>query len=233
MPRKLIAIAVLVATAVAGTAAQAMTAGGSNAPRQALAVTPKVPFARLATVNGTAAQAVATTRSADGNLHLVFQTFAGRTLNGLGAISISFLGIGTPFVRRNRRGDRALEDALERNLRPLGDLADGGGSSLELAEDDLVGLQQDRAEIANGLATALQGGGRDAETLVERLQVALDDSGPVALAHEADGRRFHHAFDARSRRGPTKGGKPYEIGCCSRASRARASWARERIPSLR
>jgi hypothetical protein len=92
MPRKLIAIAVLVATAVAGTAAQAMTAGGSNAPRQALAVTPKVPFARLATVNGTAAQAVATTRSADGNLHLVFQTFAGRTLNGLGAISISPTG---------------------------------------------------------------------------------------------------------------------------------------------
>jgi hypothetical protein len=92
MPRKLIAIAAAVTAAVAGTAAQAMTAGSSHAPRQALAVTPKVPFTRLATVNGTAAQAVAITRSANGNLHLVFQTFAGSTLNGLGAISISPTG---------------------------------------------------------------------------------------------------------------------------------------------
>src|SRR6478736_7879787 len=85
------------------------------------------------------------------------------------AIAISFLGIGTPFVRRNRRGDRALEDSLEGHLRPLRDLADGAGSSPELAEDDLVGLQQDRAQVANGLAAALQGGCRGAEALVERL----------------------------------------------------------------
>jgi hypothetical protein len=87
MPRKLIAIAAAVTTAVAGTvAAQAMTAGGSHAPRQALAL---VPFTRLATVNGTTAQAVAATRSADGSLHLVFQTLGGGGFNGLGAISIS------------------------------------------------------------------------------------------------------------------------------------------------
>ena len=87
MPRKLIAIAV-VTIAVAGTAA----AQGSSVPRHANVFTPKVPFTRLATINGTTAQAVASTRSADGNLHLVFQTFAGRTLNGLGAISISPTG---------------------------------------------------------------------------------------------------------------------------------------------
>ena len=61
-------------------------------PRHANVFTPKVPFTRLATINGTTAQAVASARSADGNLHLVFQTFAGRTLNGLGAISISPTG---------------------------------------------------------------------------------------------------------------------------------------------
>ena len=149
------------------------------------------------------------------------------------ANAIRFLGIGTPFVRRSRRGDRALEDSLERNLRPLRDLADGGGSSLELAEDDLVGLQQDRAQVANGLAAPLQGGRRGAEALVERLQVVLDDPGPVALAHEADSRCFHHDLDARTAGAATKEGKPYEIGWRSRASSARASWARERIPSLR
>jgi hypothetical protein len=99
MPRKLIAIAAALTTAVAGTvAAQAMTAGGSHAPRQALGVTPKVPFTRLATINGTTAQAVALARSADGNLHLVFQTYAGTALSGLGAISISPSGHASPQV---------------------------------------------------------------------------------------------------------------------------------------
>ena len=50
-----------------------MTREGEHAG-QADVFTPKVPFTRLATVNGTTAQAVAMTRSADGNLHLVFQT---------------------------------------------------------------------------------------------------------------------------------------------------------------
>jgi hypothetical protein len=85
MPRKLIAIAA-VTIVVAGTvAAQAMSNGSPT--RRADGFTPKVPFARLATVNGTTAQAVATTRTANGVLHLVFQTIGGS--NGLSAISIS------------------------------------------------------------------------------------------------------------------------------------------------
>jgi hypothetical protein len=90
MPRKLIAIAGAATTMVAlGTvAAQAMTSGASYAPRRVEALTPKVPFTRLATINGTTAQAVASTRAADGSLHLVFQTYAGTALSGLGSISI-------------------------------------------------------------------------------------------------------------------------------------------------
>jgi hypothetical protein len=87
MPRKLIAIAV-VTIAVASTAA----AQGSSVPRHANVFTPKVPFMRLATINGTTAQAVAMTRSGDATLHLVFQALVGSSSNGLTALSISPAG---------------------------------------------------------------------------------------------------------------------------------------------
>jgi hypothetical protein len=50
-----------------------------------------VRFKRLATVNGTTAQAVAMARSADGTLHLLYQTYAGKP-SGLAAMSISPAG---------------------------------------------------------------------------------------------------------------------------------------------
>jgi len=95
MPRKLIAIAVVVTAAVAVTvAAQAMTAGRS----QANGFVPRVAFKRLATINGTTAQAVAFTRSPDGILHLVYQTYSGKSLSGLGSIAINAKGQPGPQV---------------------------------------------------------------------------------------------------------------------------------------
>jgi hypothetical protein len=92
MPRKLIAIAVVVTTAVVATvAAQAV-------PRRAHGFVPRVAFKRLATINGTTAQAVAFTRSPDGILHLVYQTYAGKSLNGLGSVSINAKGQPGPQV---------------------------------------------------------------------------------------------------------------------------------------
>jgi hypothetical protein len=86
MPRKLIAIAAAATIAVVGTvAAQAMTAEHS----QARGFVPRVSFKQLARVNGTTAQGVAFTRSPDGVLHLVYQTFSGKSLNGLASMSIS------------------------------------------------------------------------------------------------------------------------------------------------
>jgi hypothetical protein len=49
-------------------------------------------FQRLATVNATTAPAVAMVRTGDGTLHLVYQTFSGRSLSGLGTLAISAAG---------------------------------------------------------------------------------------------------------------------------------------------
>lgn len=57
-----------------------------------------VKFKRLSTVNGTTAPAVAFARTANGVLHLVYQTFAGRALNGLASMSISPSGHAAPQV---------------------------------------------------------------------------------------------------------------------------------------
>ena len=58
-----------------------------------------IKFKRLSTVNGTSAQAVAIVRSADGVLHLAYQTFAGRAFDGLAAMSISKFGQAGPQVQ--------------------------------------------------------------------------------------------------------------------------------------
>ena len=93
MPRKLIAIAGAATIALVGTvAAQAMTAVRASTPRQARSFIPRVSFKQLARVNGTTAQGVAFTRTPDGHLHLVYQTFAGKSLNGLATMEISAKG---------------------------------------------------------------------------------------------------------------------------------------------
>jgi hypothetical protein len=56
-------------------------------------------FQRLATVNATTAPAVAMARTPDGTLHLVYQTFAGRSLSGLGSISIGASGTAGAAVQ--------------------------------------------------------------------------------------------------------------------------------------
>jgi hypothetical protein len=56
-------------------------------------------FTRIATVNGATSQAVAITRTADGTLHLVYQTYSGATITGLGAIAISTSGHVGPQVQ--------------------------------------------------------------------------------------------------------------------------------------
>lgn len=58
-----------------------------------------VKFRRLSDVNGTTAPAVAMTRTANGTLHLVYQTYAGRSLSGLATMSISKAGSPGPQVQ--------------------------------------------------------------------------------------------------------------------------------------
>jgi hypothetical protein len=56
-------------------------------------------FTRLDTVNASPAQAAGMTRTADGALHLVYQTYSGRAVSGLGAISLSPAGKPGPVVQ--------------------------------------------------------------------------------------------------------------------------------------
>jgi hypothetical protein len=70
------ATALLVALSVAGAGRAAPGSG----------------FQRLATVNATTAPAVAMVRTGDGTLHLVYQTFAGRSFSGLGSVAVSAAG---------------------------------------------------------------------------------------------------------------------------------------------
>ncbi|HEX8975700.1 MAG TPA: hypothetical protein VF781_04225 [Solirubrobacteraceae bacterium] len=58
----------------------------------------KVTFKRLSTVNASSAAAVAMARTANGTLHLVFQTFAGRAFSGLATMSISTSGAPGPQI---------------------------------------------------------------------------------------------------------------------------------------
>ncbi len=66
-------------------------------PAGAVGAPPKLK--RLFTVNASAAQAVPMARTADGRLHLIFQTFAGRAFSGLGAMTISAAGAPGPQVQ--------------------------------------------------------------------------------------------------------------------------------------
>ena len=75
-----------------------------------------------------------------------------------------------------------MQDALERDLRPLCDGSHRFGRAVELAEDDLVLAKQHRAEIAD---VDVQSPPRDPR--VERLEVGLADVGPEALGDEAAG----------------------------------------------
>jgi hypothetical protein len=78
------------ATAVAAVAiAIGMLAGPAGA----------VTFTRLSTVNPSTGPSVAVTRTADGNLHLVYQTFQGRGFSGLASMTISPKGVPGPQVQ--------------------------------------------------------------------------------------------------------------------------------------
>ena len=74
-----------VAAAIAVVVVLAAGAGESQA-------SPDGTFKRIATVNATTAPAVAMARTADGTLHLVFQTFSGRAFSGLASLPISAAG---------------------------------------------------------------------------------------------------------------------------------------------
>lgn len=81
--------AATVVVAVAACAFAALPAGAGA----------KVTFKRLSTANASSAAAVAMARTANGALHLVFQTFAGRTFSGLAAMSISKSGAPGPQLQ--------------------------------------------------------------------------------------------------------------------------------------
>src|SRR5258707_877292 len=72
------------------------------------------------------------------------------------------------------------------DLGPLGDLLDRCGRSFELAEDDLVVPQQNRAEVAD---VRRETGG---DSRVERPNVLVSDVGPEALGGEAFRFRIHY-----------------------------------------
>lgn len=79
-----------VVMAVAACACAAALPAGAGA---------KVTFKRLSTVNGGSAAALAMARTANGTLHLMFQTFAGRAFSGLAAMAIGPSGKPGPQVQ--------------------------------------------------------------------------------------------------------------------------------------
>ena len=76
------------------------------------------------------------------------------------------------------------EDALERDPCQFGDAADAVRGPLELAEDDLVFAQQNRAEVPNRAIRA-EFGDHLVDAPVERGEFGIVDVGPVALGDEA------------------------------------------------
>jgi hypothetical protein len=184
MPRKLVAIAVSATIALGGTAAaQAMTAVRASTPRQADLFAPKVPFTRLATVNGTTAQAVATARSADGNLHLVFQTRSGNSLNGLSTVSISPAGKAGPQISA-LSGWQAGQPALV--LLPGGTLEAVFGAISPSNVSSLWGITSNDGGATWSAPAVVKGGG-PLESLVYGSDVtaALSSGTPVLALPQA------------------------------------------------
>src|SRR5436853_7028621 len=88
-----------------------------------------------------------------------------------------YLGIGFPFLRSGGGGsDLGLEQPLERNLGSLGEGADGVACALELTDHNLVGTDEERAEVAN----IRRLGAEPAYALVEVADVLLVDVRPEA-----------------------------------------------------
>jgi hypothetical protein len=73
--------------------AAAATSGGAG---HAALLAPPGQFTRLDSVKGTTAQAVATARTSNGVLHLVYQTLSGTSVTGLSTIAISPAGLPGP-----------------------------------------------------------------------------------------------------------------------------------------
>ncbi len=80
------------AAAAAIALAVALAAGAGNSKASPVAGT----FHRLATVSASSAAAVAAARTGNGTLHLVYQTFSGRSFSGLASIGISAAGHAGP-----------------------------------------------------------------------------------------------------------------------------------------
>ena len=101
-----------VAAAIAVLVVLAAEAGESDA-------SPNGTFKRIATVNATTAAAVAIARTANGALHLVYQTFSGRAFSGLASLPISAAGNAGAEVqalsagRPGSRGARVVDGTLE------------------------------------------------------------------------------------------------------------------------
>ena len=111
-----------VALAVGGGESKASPAGGG--------------FQRLATVNASAAAAVAMARTSDGTLHLVYQTFAGRSFSGLaialdqrrrcgraagaGALGMAGRAAGPPGAAGRHARGRLRRDLAEQSSRASG-----------------------------------------------------------------------------------------------------------------
>ena len=244
MPRKLIAIAVAVTIAVAGTAA----AQGSSVPRQRegdVHAEGAIHAARDGQRNGRAGRRQ--TRSADGNLHLVFQTFAGNSLNGLATMSISPTGKAGPQVTalsgwqagqpglvraagRNAGGGLRRHLALERQQRL--------GNHLERRRRQLVGAGQRQGRRPARVARLRLRHHRRALERHARAHAAAGGparhpAGPrrrlAELPAHQLGRRLDHRRRGRHRRGHRRGRRGLAVDrAATRSSTCRARRRRSR-----
>jgi hypothetical protein len=97
------------------------------------------------------------------------------------------------------------KNPLERDVSPLGHVANGVGVSFELAEDDLVLTQKQRAAVVH-CPVFLQLGDHALDPYVERDEVGVTDTRPEALGDEALSLWFDHAVEARPAAATPKGG---------------------------
>ena len=103
------------------------------------------------------------------------------------------------------------ENALERDLSPLGHVANGVAASFELAEHDLVLTQKQRSAVLHYLIRR-QLGDHALDPSVERGEVGFVDTGPEALRNEALSLGFDHAVEARPTAASPKGGNTLRNG---------------------
>lgn len=74
-----------------------------------------------------------------------------------------------------------LEDPLEGDCSPFGDATYRRPGTLEPAEDDLVFVHEQRAEVTHAVSVCRRLGGAGCDALIERDEVGLVHAGPEAL----------------------------------------------------